>query len=235
MKEHLWSHVRNAAVDLLLPVSIVRIYLRRHLGLQSVPHANAHSNTEVRQLELSARGLVGFQEEVLRLHVAVHYTHGVTMRECAEHLLPKDPSTTLLEVTLPGDEAKEVAALAILHQQEDMLLVLVCLIEANDAWMVEFAQHLDLFPQRVGLGFHLVEHLASVVLLAALVLDRNDSAVSALAHDVKHVVITVRVRQLPVPRLHEHLLGSPWKRRLRVHLVGTLKRRGVQGGGQRRR
>ena len=73
-------------------------------------------------LTLISPRLRSLQQEVLRFHVPVHNAQRMAVGQCAEHLLRKGPCQGLRQALLAlRDEAEEVAARAVLHEQEDGL------------------------------------------------------------------------------------------------------------------
>mmetsp|Transcript_52458 Transcript_52458/g.170354 ORF Transcript_52458/g.170354 Transcript_52458/m.170354 type:complete len:363 (+) Transcript_52458:1460-2548(+) len=247
--QHLRGHVWLAAVD-MGPVSVVLDVpggkRAVHALAEALVHAtgdrgtprpgkpHARGDAEVSELQHRACGILRLEEEVFRLDIAMHNTHGMAVREGVEHLLCEVPSELLWKMAVWrfGDEAVEVATLAQLHDQQDGLSVFVRLVKPHDVRVVEFAHHLDLSVQRGGVVVALVEQLARIKSLAFFVLDNPNCSMTPFT---EHELHFVRLFQLPVPGLHADMLRRPPEGRVGVELqhVGRLKGgRGQRGAGR---
>lgn len=136
---------------------------------------------EVGQLQLAVQP----EEDVLRLHVAVHDVLAVQVHQGQRDLGDELSGATLREPALALQSLVQLSAGGVLEDQEDAVRVVEPAVEAEDARVPKVAVDLDLAPH-VDLGalphdLVLLQHLEGADVARLAVLGEVDAAELALA------------------------------------------------------
>jgi hypothetical protein len=246
-------------------VALLIVLLAKHLGSDVVGSAYPRVeylagllllNCDSEVDELDRAGLL-FEEDVLRLDVPVHDVLGVDVGQRFQDLLG-DLACLRNRYLALGDALEEFAALAQLHYEHIVVLVVVDLVELGDVGVVQRLQDLDLVEEALVL---LRVHVRLLDLLGraddARVLPAHlvDAAEPAAAQLAPHLVVVQETALLHLQETHPthpnlldlgpglaacraHLLllrlglvDVEVGQRLQVEEVGLAGRFGGRGGG----
>mmetsp|Transcript_83966 Transcript_83966/g.216105 ORF Transcript_83966/g.216105 Transcript_83966/m.216105 type:complete len:458 (-) Transcript_83966:398-1771(-) len=185
--QYLRRHVVEASDLCVHP----RLLLSRHLAREAeVAHA------ELRGPDVLVRVL---EHHILRLYVAVAYSVGVQVVQCHQHCPGDDRGVVLRHLLLLQEAVQDIAALAQLQDQVQVVVVLKGLVELDDVGVVERLHDGDLpqQPVEVPAGRDLRDDLHGTVDVRGLLLRLEDlgraAAGQLLALHLEEVLDAARV------------------------------------------
>ena len=230
-QQHVRDDAQRPAVARGRVAPVARLGLVQHLGRDVVgrPHHRVHApqrravlgaQPKVDELDVG-RLVLGLEDEVLELQVAVRDAHEVAVADRGAHL-EHEPRALGLRVAVAAllvQPVEQLAAVAVLQDEVDVVGVLVVLVQLDHVGVVQHLEQLDLVAQVVDELHVDAAHLHALerVLLAR-------AAVLHLVHLARHAVADLLGDLVVVP--HARVLAL-------VHQV--LPARAEGGGGGRGR
>ena len=132
--EYFWGDIVRSTDDGVHALNF--LLLREALG-----------EAEIDQLDLGVLGSV-VHEEVLRLQVSMDNAVSVQVLDSADHLAHDIGGVALSEPLRGNDAVKEFSTLAVLHNNVDITVIDVALIELDNVGVVDLLQNGELFLEK---------------------------------------------------------------------------------------
>ena len=80
----------------------------------------------------------------------------VQMLDCREHLLHKDRGSTFTKSLALDDGVEELSAFSQFHDDMNVLVIDVALVELYDVWMINLLKNGELFFQQTYIFFNIL-------------------------------------------------------------------------------
>mmetsp|Transcript_70821 Transcript_70821/g.200653 ORF Transcript_70821/g.200653 Transcript_70821/m.200653 type:complete len:276 (+) Transcript_70821:558-1385(+) len=157
-QDHVHDHAAAPEVArvVVLPVENLRGHVERRpcLRLEELAGLVGGGETKVNELEpIAPYGVIlGREEEILGLQVPVGHALAMHVVDRAEDLLHGNARVRLAEVPLLDDPVKQLSAVANLHHQVDLVVVLERLKEPNDIGVIHGCVDVHLVDEGIHLG-----------------------------------------------------------------------------------
>mmetsp|Transcript_27495 Transcript_27495/g.63581 ORF Transcript_27495/g.63581 Transcript_27495/m.63581 type:complete len:209 (+) Transcript_27495:392-1018(+) len=134
---HLWRHAYRRAAEVTFDFSGV---LQAHRATRIIlSEAKIESKAKVRYLYVRIFILTHHQH-ILKLQVAMHYTHGVHVVNCMQHLLDNASHHSLREVVQLHNAVIQTAPISTFHDYPHGLVTLDHLYEVHNVPVPQLAQ-----------------------------------------------------------------------------------------------